>query len=194
VAKIRWSFGWFQRFDACSATDFGEAAIEVGVICLSAFIPLWAGLGIFALMTTPGAVGQYGMSFMTSGEMLLISCAVIGPMLYLLTKKYGNLSDNLTLRFPYSTGFSVLIVLIWFIAGGVFVVKKVLIGGPIIFDDNAMWYLSFGYQCGFCCPPLFRYGVSELDESRGRWRVDARTAGEVCQGLRQWLTPLVPRP
>lgn len=134
----------FGRLSTCSPADFRDAAIEVAVICLSAFIPLWAGLGVFALMTIPGAVARYGVSFMTSGEMLLISCAIIGPTLYVITKRYGNFIDPLTLRFPYSTGFSVIIVMVWFISGGIFVFKKVMVGTSNVIDAGAMWYLSLG--------------------------------------------------
>jgi hypothetical protein len=132
------------RIGECSTEDFRQAAFEVLIICFSAFIPLWAGLGVFSLIRRPGAVSTYAMSFMTSGEMLLIACAIIGPLVYILTRKYGNLRDPLTLRFPYSMGFSIIILIIWFAAGGVFVVNKLgeLYNVANIFDETAMWNLS----------------------------------------------------
>jgi hypothetical protein len=134
------------RIGECSTEDFRQAGLEVLVVCLSAFIPLWAGMGIFSLTRTPGAVSTYALSVMTSGEMLLIACAIIGPLIYILTRKYGNLRDPLTLRFPYSTGLSIIILVIWFASGGVFVVNKLggLYSSPNIFDETAMWDLSEG--------------------------------------------------
>lgn len=133
------------RIGACAAEDFGRAFVEVFVICASAFLPLWAGLGFFLLTKIEHAAKIYGRTFMESGDILLISCAIIGPLIYILTRRYGNLPAPLTLRFPYSIGFSLIILLIWFIAGGVFVIEK---GGAFypavasIFDDNAMIDLS----------------------------------------------------
>ncbi|MGO8866363.1 MAG: hypothetical protein ACLQME_07680 [Alphaproteobacteria bacterium] len=135
----------FRRLKACAAEDFLQAAVEVGVICFSAFLPLIAGLVIFPLTNVPHATARYEYSFLTSGDMLLICCAIIGPLIYVVTRKYGKFIDPLTIRFPYSTGFSLIIVVIWFIAGGVFVAKKsfdLYVAGPNFFDDNAMWWLS----------------------------------------------------
>ena len=135
----------FRRFTACAREDYYQAAIEVAVICMSAFVPLWAGLGLFSMAKRPGSAAKYAFSLMTSGEMLLIACAIIGPLIYVITRKYGKFADPLTLRFPYGTGFSLMIVVIWFIAGGVFVSKKASdLYGAELFDDDAMWNLSAG--------------------------------------------------
>jgi hypothetical protein len=133
----------FRRFADCGQEDYAQAAIEVFIICVSAFLPLWAGIGFFAMTQLKGSVQTYSNSFMTSGEMFLIACGLIGPLIYIITRKYGRFNDPLTLRFPDSTGFSVFIVLIWFISGCVFVSNK---AGEVfktdVFDDAAIWDLS----------------------------------------------------
>jgi hypothetical protein len=107
---------------------------------------------------------------MTSGEMLLISCAIIGPLLYVISKRYGNLEDPLTLRFPYSLAFSLVIITIWFISGGVFTAKKlgsIYVDLADILDNGAMWNLSAAITLAailtLYCATVFRNYMDRID-------------------------------
>ena len=166
----------FRRIAQCNLEDVKLAAIEVAVICISAFVPLWAGMFFFSLTDQAGSAVSYGNSFMISGEMLLISCAMIGPLIYIVTRKYGKFIDPLTIRFPYSTGFSVVIVMIWFISGGIFISKKATdLRGIHLFADNAMWDLSFVVTAGavviLLLATIFRNCMDRADPS-GMMRAD----------------------
>jgi hypothetical protein len=138
----------FKRLYDCSREDFAQAGIEVSIVCLSAFLPIWLSLLVWSLTNLQEA---FILSFMTAGDILLISCAIIGPLIYVLTKKHGQVEDPLTLRFPYSPGLSVLILIIWVIAGVVFVLQKTsdlhLISANIL-NRHAIWDLSIAIAIG----------------------------------------------
>ena len=89
--------------------------------------------------------------FIFSADVLLISCAIIGPLIYVLTRKYGQLAEPLTLRFPYSPGLSALILIVWVIAGVVFVLQKMsdlhLLAAAIV-NKEAIWHLSLAIALG----------------------------------------------
>src|SRR4051812_27237636 len=83
----------------CRAKDYGEAAKEVGTTFLLALIPIWLG-GLVMFLIQRASVTQYIADFMVSGEVLLISAALIGPNVYIVTKRYGDLPKSLTIHFP----------------------------------------------------------------------------------------------
>jgi hypothetical protein len=160
----------FTRIRACSAEDFSQACIEVMIICISAFLPIWLGLFVLSITTLLGSMGAFLTSFMTSGDALLIACGIIGPLIYVLTKKYGRLEDPLTLRFPYSPGLSLLILVIWVIAGVVFVLKKMSdlqLLSPTVIDKGAIWNLSlfitFGSVTVLYFATVFRNNMDHSD-------------------------------
>lgn len=160
-----------ERFAVCEDDDYRQARTEVVLICISAFLPLWAGLGLFTMTKRKGAAAEFGHHFMASGEMLLIACAIIGPLIYFITRKYGRLADPLTLRFPFSTTFSVMIVLIWFVAGGIFVSKKISDAYQAdVFDNDAMWYLSLVVTVAAVLilyfATLFRNSIDRVDPGK----------------------------
>lgn len=135
----------FRRLFSCSAADFTQAGIEVGIVCFSAFLPIWLGVIVLSVTTIVGSVWDYTASVLTSGEVLLIACGIIGPLIYVITRKYGRLEEPLTLRFPYSAGLSILILLIWLVASVVFVLQKMAGLGVLsanVIDGTAILILS----------------------------------------------------
>jgi len=134
----------FRRLKACSVDDSREAAIEVFLICASAYLPLWGGSFFLSLTDLPsGSVGKYATSFVASGEVLLIACAIIGPLIYIIGRKYGKFFGPLTVQFPYNIPFTIFIVVIWLFAGGVaFGTKAGELYEKKIFADAALSILS----------------------------------------------------
>jgi hypothetical protein len=90
---------FFRDLTRCRGKDFVEAAKEVISILLLAVIPVW--IGAVVMMLIPRAsVGHYIQEFLTSGEALLVSAALAGPSVYIITKKYGDLPKSLSVHFP----------------------------------------------------------------------------------------------
>lgn len=103
----------------CRARDFVEAAKEVISIFLLAIIPVW--LGAVVMMLIPRAsVGHYIQEFLTSGEALLVSAALAGPSVYIITKKYGDLPKSLSVHFPQGWFLIIISLAICMITSAVF--------------------------------------------------------------------------
>lgn len=83
----------------CRRKDHVEAAKEVIATVLLALLPVWLGAILMALIPR-ASVGHYLGEILSSGEALLISAALIGPSVYIITKKYGDLPKSLTIHFP----------------------------------------------------------------------------------------------
>ena len=131
----------------CRRQDYTEAAKEVFATVLLAALPVW--LGAVILMLIPRAsVGHYVEEFLTSGEALLISAALVGPSIYIITKKYGDLPKRLTIHFPQGW----FLVLLWFvvcmIVTAIFGAQKIYAQvaeggkGQALFDESLMQHLS----------------------------------------------------
>ena len=94
----------------CRRQDYVEAVKEVFATVVLAVLPVW--LGAVVLMLIPNAsVAHYVGEFLSSGEALLISAALVGPIVYIITKKYGELPKSLTIHFPQGW----LLVLLWLV-------------------------------------------------------------------------------
>ena len=102
------SFPFIRDLRRCRRNDYVEAAKEVFATVLLAVLPVW--LGAVVLMLIPRAsVRHYVGEFLSSGEALLVAAALLGPIVYMITKKYGDLPKSLTLHFPQGWFF----VLLW---------------------------------------------------------------------------------
>ena len=71
----------FARIRVCSRDDFWQASVEVSIICVSAFLPIWLGLFVLSITTLLGSTAAFLTSFMTSGDALLIACGIISRMI-----------------------------------------------------------------------------------------------------------------
>jgi len=89
--------------------DYTEATKEVIGTVLLAILPIWLGAALMVLIPR-ASVGHYVGDFLSSGEALLISAALIGPSIYVITKRYGDLPRSLTFHFPQGW----FLVLLWF--------------------------------------------------------------------------------
>jgi hypothetical protein len=103
----------------CTLEDYVDAIKELLTILFFSFMPIWLGL-LFASISAKGTIDGFVKTFLNSGEALLISAGLVGPLIYVLTKKYGDLPRSLTMRFPQGWFFTLSIFAICVIAGAVF--------------------------------------------------------------------------
>lgn len=94
----------------CRSQDYVEAAKEVFATVLLAVLPVW--LGAIILMLIPHvSVAHYVGEFLSSGEALLVSAALVGPSVYIITKRYGDFPKSLSIHFPQGW----FLVLLWLV-------------------------------------------------------------------------------
>ncbi len=109
-----------ERLRECSVQDFEEARSEVLVVVFSALLPIWLGLLLAFVSLKFDALWSFLKAYATTGDALLTSCALVGPLIYILWKRYGKLPKDLTIRFPYGRGLTASVLAIWVVAGSVF--------------------------------------------------------------------------
>ena len=100
---------FIRDLQRCRRQDYTEATKEVIGTVLLAILPIWLGAA-FMVLIPRASVGHYVGDFLSSGEALLISAALIGPSIYVITKRYGDLPRSLTFHFPQGW----FLVLLWF--------------------------------------------------------------------------------
>jgi hypothetical protein len=120
MSNLRRFLPKFARLRACSSEDFVEARSEVFVIVLSALLPMWLCIFLALFSLKVNALTDFVKSYTTTGDALLTSCALIGPLTYVLWRQYGELPSHLTMRFPYGLGLSLSVLAIWAISGSAF--------------------------------------------------------------------------
>jgi hypothetical protein len=140
---MRKNFPFIRDLRRCRRQDYVEAAKEVFATVLLAILPVW--LGAVVLMLIPHAsVGHYVGDFLSSGEALLISAALVGPSVYIITKKYGDLPKSLTIHFPQGWFLVLLWLVICMIITAIFGAQRIYAqvahktDAPALFDVASM--------------------------------------------------------
>jgi hypothetical protein len=108
----------------CRRQDYAEAAKEVIGTVLLGILPVWLGAGLIMLIPRASVLHYIG-EFFSSGEALLVSAALIGPSIYIITKKYGELPKSLTLHFPQGWFLIVLWLSICMIITAIFGLQRI---------------------------------------------------------------------
>lgn len=103
------SIPFIRDLRRCRRKDYTEATKEVIGTVVLAVLPIWLG-AILAALIPRASASHYVGDFLSSGEALLISAALIGPSIYIITKRYGNLPRSLTIHFPQGW----FLILLWF--------------------------------------------------------------------------------
>jgi hypothetical protein len=80
---------FFRDLKRCRKKDHSEAAKEVASTFVLAIIPVWLGALLMMLIPRASAL-HYLQEFLASGEVLLVSAALIGPSIYVLTKNTAS--------------------------------------------------------------------------------------------------------
>jgi uncharacterized membrane protein len=142
------SYPLIKDFKNCSRDDFVEAAKELFVLIVFAGMPVWLGLIFSVLSKADKATTIFFLEFLASGESLLISAALVGPLIYVITRKYGDLPEAFTIRFPQGWLFVVLIAIICVIAAATFGFDRVFRqaatdhGRSSVFDESSIRMFS----------------------------------------------------
>ena len=132
----------------CRRTDYSEAAKEVVGTFLLAIIPIWLGAVVMLLIPSV-SVTHYVSDFFVSGESLLVSAALIGPGIYVITKRYGDLPKSFSIHFPQGWFLIIISLVICMITAAIFGLQKGYAQffpkpQPPLFDANIMQNLSVG--------------------------------------------------
>jgi hypothetical protein len=84
-----------KQFHLCSSKDFREAAIEVLITTVFSSMPLWLSPLVGPLiLKTDASYTEYIVSTVSGGELLVYCAALAGPLTYIITRKYGERSDE----------------------------------------------------------------------------------------------------
>ena len=113
----------FRDLLRCRRRNFAEGAKEVIGSLFFAMLPIWLGVCVIFLMSR-ASVGKYVSEFLVSGEALLISAALIGPSIYVITKKYGDLPKSLKNDFPQGWFLVLVSLTICMITAAIFGVQR----------------------------------------------------------------------
>jgi len=148
ITQMPSSVPLIRDLQRCRRSDYAEAAKEVVGTIMLAVLPVWLGAALLTLIPR-ASVGQYVGDFFASGEALLISAALIGPSIYIITKRYGDLPKRLTFHFPQAWFLIILWLALCMIITAVFGLQRInaqitpALSGPL-FDVPQMQTLSAG--------------------------------------------------
>lgn len=111
-----------SELDKCSWSDLRQAGAELFVVTVFATLPLWLFpvLGPIIFLTEISFLGQLGNT-VQSGELFLYCAALMGPLFYIIMKRYGEFSRDegryrVTISFPQGLFFVVFAALVCIIA------------------------------------------------------------------------------
>ena len=131
--KRRLNFQWVPligRLPDCSAADLWQAALEVIASTFFATMPLWflPLLGRYLFKENPSLHDAA-----KSGELFIYAAALSGPLVYIITKKYGSLTPvgradgshfPVTISFPYGGLFVIIAAILCIISGFAFTILR----------------------------------------------------------------------
>lgn len=145
------------------------AAKEVVVATVFSLLPIWLYPTLLFFADQP--FWETVRSCLVRGELYLYSAALLGPLIYSVSKRYGAEGDNvgdtpvaergfprvLSLRFPYGDLFSVIAIVVCVIAAGVFALIRASADDffALALNQEATLWVSVGLyvftlSCMFC--------------------------------------------
>jgi|HubBroStandDraft_6_1064221.scaffolds.fasta_scaffold554790_2 hypothetical protein len=142
------------EFHKCSFDDFREAWIELLVMTFFSTMPLWimAILGPVIFQTDISFTDQL-LSTISGGELFVYCAALIGPLIYIITRRYGETSQDqqrfsVVIAFPHGLTFVLFSALICVLAGIIFSLMK----NPVLtshdqvirFNQSGIFWSSIG--------------------------------------------------
>lgn len=129
--RLRWIrfLPFFGRLPDCSPKDIKHAAIEVFVATAFSTMPVW-----FLPLLSPVFFNNpiTSSQAIRSGELFLFSAGLVGPLMYIITKQYGESKSanskssflNYVIYFPYGQWFVFISLAICFISSIAFFVLR----------------------------------------------------------------------
>lgn len=149
------------KFHLCSRNDFKEAGIELLITTVVSSMPLWLLplLGPVILNTNVGFTEQL-FETITGGELLVFCAALAGPLIYVISRRYGETRSQdsgasgtsklankigFAIAFPHGTEFIFFSAMICVVSGVAFSLMK----HPSIHDVkqlnlNGIFWVSIG--------------------------------------------------
>ena len=150
--------------------SFRDGAKELGVATVFSLLPIWLYPSLLWLADQP--FWETVRSCVVRGELYLYSAALLGPLIYSVSKRYGPSDDDnsesseprqrgfsmvLSFRFPYEGLFSVISLLVCTMAGTVYAWMQASAQGLISLQINEEQTLQasvllycFTLSCMFC--------------------------------------------
>jgi|SRR5581483_4575938 hypothetical protein len=135
-----------REFYKCSSEDFREAGIELVVMTFFSTMPLWimAILGPIIFETQISFLQQL-LSTIRGGELFVYCAALIGPLIYIITRRYGETSGDgsrfsIVIAFPHGLAFVLFSALICVFAGITFSLMK----NPVFSESPAITFNFVG--------------------------------------------------
>lgn len=129
-----------RQFHLCSSNDFKEAALEILMATIFSIMPLWIVPAILSVVLRSEInLSDYLYRLIGGGELLVYCSAVAGPLIYIITRRYGEkITDDMTdpgtsrlanrfgysLIFPHATTFVACSAFICLVAGVTFSLTK----------------------------------------------------------------------
>lgn len=130
-AKVGWIrlVPFVGRLPECSLEDIKDAATEVSIATAFATMPLWLLPVLSAILFKEPVTGYEAIK---TGELFLFSTALVGPLVYIISKNYGEKTSRgedrgflrYSIRFPYGQGFVYFCVAICLISSFAFIVLR----------------------------------------------------------------------
>lgn len=164
------------RLPECSSKDIFQAGLEVGIATVFSTMPLWflKVVGPMFLKRTPES------DAMQTGELFLFSAALVGPLIYIITKNYGEKDENEShslikyrISFPYGSLFVFFSIFLCFISSISFTIlrnplfEKDQLNSIINYDGVIVgsWW-TFGLSVLiFFCATAYRNSIEHIGES-----------------------------
>jgi uncharacterized membrane protein len=119
-----------SEFHKCSARDFGDATAEMLITTFFSTMPLWIMPLIGPLIfDTRLSFYDHLLSTIRGGELFVYCAALVGPLIFIITKRYGETSRennrfSFTIAFPHGVLFVLTSALICIFAGFAFGLMK----------------------------------------------------------------------
>ena len=147
-------------FHKCSYKDFREAGAEALITTFFSTMPLWIMpvLGPI-IFSTEASFVDHLLGTIRGGELFVYCAALVGPLIYIITRRYGEISQNrnqfsFTIQFPHGVAFVLFSALICIFAGFAFSLMK----NPV-FVPTTETSLKFNPH-GIFWASTFIYGLS----------------------------------
>ena len=146
-----------------------DAAMELLVAMVFSLLPIWFYPLLMSFTDQP--IWEAVRSCVERGELYLYSAALLGPLIYSVSKRYDANDDVadaseserrgfpriVSLRFPYEGLFSVIAILVCCVAGGVFALMRASADGlfaPNLNEETTLvvsvFLYGFTLSCMFC--------------------------------------------
>lgn len=167
--------------------DFRRGTHELFWMLFFGVMPLWVG---WLFVRTYGATfaAKYFHEFINGGDLLLISVALVGPLMYPLLRQYGK-KDISTTPFPLNVIFIIVIFLLTIISTGSFYELKLM--NSDIFpkhDDMPIDhdYTSTVSYISFISAIAIAFSINSLRNLMDHWDIPREFRSNTNELLKEW--------